>query len=976
MNTSRLIACSAWVLAAVAVAGAASDPTVRPPSTWPPKGTAVKVPVTRDVWISDSGREQRGNNGAAPKWKLKGLQEFTLFDADLKALRGKRITGALLHFRCLTPAIPARRVSVSTVAAPWVEGTGASYTEQNGSACVISPALGERDWAYPGSTVLDVAWGKGRTIWRFADATPPDAKGWQAVAVEPDVVAANVAGLSHGFAVMDDVGTEWSQKGGKFADAVYPNRFFASREQRGSEPWLEVWTDGSDSAPPAAVAGVEVDAAILPAGQAVVRWKTPADAGGGRVLGYNVTCSRAGQPAAAVPRYLVPMAGDAGEEVRLVLQDLGLKSGEAVKLSIVAVDAAGNAGPACAAQVTVSSRPASVAIAPSGIAPFEPSETLPSVGGLKVAVIDLLDKIEARTGRMVPEQPAGYKGGNHIWSGGRKLVRLQAGRNETVAFQINLEGQSPEVKLTLTFAADAGVQASLGRFDCVSTAAGVMPDAVVPLAGAVAIPATDDPQAADQSNASFLAEVYVPHAAAPGPKRGTLTIAAGGATLALDVDLAVWDFTLPDKLSFVPEMNCYGTAGPTGAGLAFYRVAHRHRTSLNCLNYGWNGSVRGGAPEFKDGGFDWSRFDREWGPLFDGSAFADLPRKGQPLDFWYLPFNEEWPVSVAPHYKANYWADEAMDDAYRQKFRAACAEFARHVDQRKWHDTVFEFYLNNKVYYRRNRSIATTQANWIFDEPANTQDYWALRWYGLLFHQGVGPARGGAKLWYRADVSRTQFDRDMFWGLLDLEVMGGTTPQKIRMKRDEQSLWSHTHRTEYGGANHPSDPNTQPAVWSLLAWTRGCIGVLPWQTIGTASAWEKGEDTCLFYPPRGGEPAPSVRLKAFTRGQQDIEYLTLLADAYGLPDEAVATGLRQVVDLTGQVRKTSEDDAGTIRFTKADPAALWELRTRVGAMVAAKHPAFKRSLRELATPATDLTHLPPIGCVTVAPPVPVAGPEM
>jgi hypothetical protein len=168
--------------------------------------------ISRDAWISDMGQEREGNNGGAAKFKLKGIQEMTLFDADLSALKGKRITGALLHMKCTSLNVPARRVTVSTVAAPWVEGTGGSYTRQEGSVCFVSPALGQRDWAYPGSSLLDVAWGKGHTIWRFADATAPDAGAWQSVAIEPDVVAANAAGLSHGFAAMDDVGSEWTAK--------------------------------------------------------------------------------------------------------------------------------------------------------------------------------------------------------------------------------------------------------------------------------------------------------------------------------------------------------------------------------------------------------------------------------------------------------------------------------------------------------------------------------------------------------------------------------------------------------------------------------------------------------------------------------------------------------------------------------------------------------------------------------------------
>jgi len=42
-------------------------------------------------------------------------------------------------------------------------------------------------------------------------------------------------------------------------------------------------------------------------------------------------------------------------------------------------------------------------------------------------------------------------------------------------------------------------------------------------------------------------------------------------------------------------MNAYGTAGPSGQGLEYYRVAHEHRTCLNRLYYNWSGGVQGGA---------------------------------------------------------------------------------------------------------------------------------------------------------------------------------------------------------------------------------------------------------------------------------------------------------------------------------------------------------------------------------------------
>ncbi len=80
-----------------------------------------------------------------------------------------------------------------------------------------------------------------------------------------------------------------------------------------------------------------------------------------------------------------------------------------------------------------------------------------------------------------------------------------------------------------------------------------------------------------QQNLSLICEVYVPHGTTPGIQEGKLTVQAGGDVLEIDVALEIRDFTLPDKLSFVPEMNAYGTVNPFD-GYDYYRLAHRHRT--------------------------------------------------------------------------------------------------------------------------------------------------------------------------------------------------------------------------------------------------------------------------------------------------------------------------------------------------------------------------------------------------------------
>ena len=50
----------------------------------------VRLEVTRDTWVSDVGREADGNNGGAPRLKLKSIQEMTLLDVDATPLGAGR----------------------------------------------------------------------------------------------------------------------------------------------------------------------------------------------------------------------------------------------------------------------------------------------------------------------------------------------------------------------------------------------------------------------------------------------------------------------------------------------------------------------------------------------------------------------------------------------------------------------------------------------------------------------------------------------------------------------------------------------------------------------------------------------------------------------------------------------------------------------------------------------------------------------
>jgi hypothetical protein len=335
----------------------------------------------------------------------------------------------------------------------------------------------------------------------------------------------------------------------------------------------------------------------------------------------------------------------------------------------------------------------------------------------------------------------------------------------------------------------------------------------------------------------------------------------------------------------------------------------------------------------------------------------------------YLPFSENWPVPLAGNYEKSWWPEQALSDAYRDKLAAYFAAFARHIRDRGWDRTEFQFYLNNKVYYREK--FAGSSAPWIFDEPVNIQDFAALKWYGDLWYGAVDPVKGQTRQVFRCDISFTQYGRDILWGVSDIDYLGGNNPQKTRMKHEEMVRHPGTRFAEYGTANDLLDANTQPVLWQLSAWAKGAVRVLPWQTICSADCWEKGEQTALFYPGefypgdpgefypgQGSEPGapgaqgadanvegtentervedrvyPSIRLKAFRQGQQLIEYLVLLAKTKNVSENTIRHWLTNYLTRQGLQEttvKTHQHDAGTPAYKNMTIPDIYHLRFLVG----------------------------------------------
>ncbi|MFM9001122.1 MAG: hypothetical protein ACKORB_05805, partial [Opitutia bacterium] len=128
----------------------------------------MRVEVSRDLWISSFRSEREGNNGAAPRLKLKGTQEFFLIDFDPAPLKGRRVVRAALHLH-LESQYVIGRTTVSTVAQEWVEGKGTGYAKIPGASSFLWARTGEAAWGGDGKDITSVTLGLSGTIWGFGD---------------------------------------------------------------------------------------------------------------------------------------------------------------------------------------------------------------------------------------------------------------------------------------------------------------------------------------------------------------------------------------------------------------------------------------------------------------------------------------------------------------------------------------------------------------------------------------------------------------------------------------------------------------------------------------------------------------------------------------------------------------------------------------------------------------------------------------
>ncbi len=537
-------------------------------------------------------------------------------------------------------------------------------------------------------------------------------------------------------------------------------------------------------------------------------------------------------------------------------------------------------------------------------------------------------------------------------------IGLFGARNETLGFQILLRiaGSQNSVKgITIKYKVDPNpglhnIDPKISMFrDWYVNDKGWYPEACIPLNGPFDIPAADN-KIPGQRNQSLFVDLQIPESTTPGNYTGSFTVSSPGAPdFKIPFILVVNQVTLPNTLSFDVSLNTYGTFGglfglndSTAEYRAierdFHRMAYAHRATLAPLGYSHTGNITTNyAPPIAGEGAamhvtDWSAWDRQFGAYLDGSAFADLGRHGVPISHLYLPFHEAWPVDIRKHYTYtqtvfDYPAmitehamtaepiEKATDQAMRDGFKAVARQFADHFREKGWTHTMFQFYQNDKYYYKDPKGGGRGTSWWLLDEPNHRDDWLVLAYFNRLFEQGIGNTHG-VTFTRREDISRPQWQRDYLDGLVDLMCVSNELYTKGPRLREMQEKLGVKY-WNYGSANSVNRSNTEAEAWATRAWLAGADAIVPWQSIGEDKNFDVAEDTALLLPGtrfgiRG--PIASLRLKALRRAQQDVEYLDLLAKQEGWDRQQIGAVLPEYLSLNLTSMKANDSDAGSYQF--------------------------------------------------------------
>jgi len=435
-------------------------------------------------------------------------------------------------------------------------------------------------------------------------------------------------------------------------------------------------------------------------------------------------------------------------------------------------------------------------------------------------------------------------------------------------------------------------------------------DALVPVApdAAQQLPEPDN-AVPGQTHQEFWLDVFIPRDAEAGSYAGRIVLQGDDERIELPVALRVDEAVLNDENAVCCNHHSFGCRWlwdqyparfdelrdrsdrdelwrQTIRGLHdCYRICYEHRGLFSNRGVGhantfepiYGPTLVGQGREKRID--DWTLFDEHYGPLCEGTAFAEAapgsPPPRRPADpIWCVatPFNAEWPADYL------YWGQPG----YEEEFVRCTQQYDAHLREKGWTQTHPYFFFVHKKRYR--------WLEWDGDEPKYSKDdaYWAE--FGRLMDRAVGDS---PIPWIiRMDASwQMKNEFSSLEGVVDWWVCGGFLkwyPEEVdRVIERGDMLWQYSGLPAIGKAS----ASILEQLWRPFA--RGIGGNIEWKAFASGKdPWfaSDGNATQLWYP---GErfgipgPIPSLRMKVQRNGVQDVTLLRDRADGRELTAELI-----------------------------------------------------------------------------------------
>ncbi|MBN1810025.1 MAG: hypothetical protein JW909_13240 [Planctomycetes bacterium] len=929
------------------------EPTPPPPP--PPEEHSAKLDVLADTHLATYSGEETDGYGGTSSLKIKHHENYPLLRFDTSVIPSNatvKKASIFVHINDPDPDFFLNHVSVSTVPTFWVEGDeGGTKQGEHDIACARWAGPRSVKWGWKNdSDFLGSVFGNAGNVTSLARARHKGDQWWE-IPTSGRVVEAMRTDQPGGIILCD----EHIKRVGKYA-----NIWLDSRTQAGGSfaPYMEAVYTVEDTTPPSAPRVSEIKSGPHPGAVTIAVSCGGDDGDAGTALGFDIAAIDAAGAKTPVERYSIPRPAESGRTVIGILE--GLTPGAEYSFEITAYDEAGNrSAPIRSSAVTAESDqpPKLTAFAAIPVGKGQPL----SAGSLQVYAVDNMIKVDPVAG--APDLASG----NHVYNGSDHCVEIFGARGEIIGINLVLQ-QDPNaapvsvavVPSALSTPNGSAIDASAYRLHRViyAGAGGRYYGEVTPAdPGPYDLP-SKDPVISGQSNQMVAVDLYVPTTAAPGEYTGKFDISAGGASAELPVRLKVYPAVIPDEVSFLVELNAYGV-GDKNYFYATHRLAHLNRLGYNVLSYGHRGNSRQDFVPVTEGEgkaarvTDWSGYDSWMDPIFSGSLFNDLPRKGIPVPHFYLPFFENWPMPLHAHYTNRELADrpespsnpgydawkmnfsrsaplieDALDDGWVEGNKAIAAEFRRHFEEKGWTRTQHQVFLNCKYYF-----ASGSVSYWTLDEPQGAHDWRAL---DFIYRTFMEPFKGSkVNIVSRADVSRPQFQGDMMNTTPNLliNVSGayyGYSPLMRRYAVTQGFMpWLYG-----GGSGVPSGNNNAITATIVKSWCMGTTGCMPyWTSFSGSNEWTAGSDLRQVYPGNqhgyGETVAGCLRMAAMRRGQLDAELLNLLAAKPGWDRWRLSRSVLTHLDLSGRLQSRNADDPGSVSFAGVSPADFAALRKAV-----------------------------------------------